>query len=92
MANLRPHRIPRTRPGAPVATLGVTSSIFCSVRSAQALPLCGFYVALVLQTLHHFGFEAVGHSAQCKAMDGTTCVMAIDVSATDLASPPAIAA
>lgn len=84
-------RVSRRVRGA-VATLGVTSSIFCSVRSSQTLPLCGFYVALVLQTLRHFGFEAAGHSAQCKAMEGPTCVMAIDVSNTDSASPPAIAA
>jgi hypothetical protein len=75
-----------------VATMGVTSSIFCSVRSSQPLPLCGFYVALVIQVLRHFGFEAVGRTAQCKAMEGTSCVMSIDFSVTGLASPPAIAA
>jgi hypothetical protein len=84
-------RVSRRVRGA-VATVGVTSSVFCNVRASQPLPLCGFYVALLVQTLRHFGVHAVAHTSQCKAMDGNTCVVAIDLSATDLVSPPAMAA
>jgi len=70
----------------------LTSSVFCSVRSAQVEPLCGFYVALVVQTLAHFGLSAAGRSERCKAVDGSTCVLAIEVREAGAASSPAIAA
>ena len=74
------------------ATVRLTSSVFCSVRESQPLPLCGFYVALVVQTLRHFGIAAAGRSEQCKAVDGTSCVLALDVLATDVATSRAMAA
>jgi hypothetical protein len=71
----------------------LTSSVFCSVRSAQAFPLCGFYVALLVQTLGHFGLAASGRTERCKAVDGPACVLALDIrEAGTAASPPAMAA
>jgi hypothetical protein len=74
------------------ATVKLTASVFCSVRASQPSPLCGFYVALVVATLKHFGIAAVGHSTQCRAVEGPTCVLTFDVSATDATASPALAA
>jgi hypothetical protein len=71
----------------------LTSSVFCSVRAAQPVPLCGFYVALVVQTFAHFGFAATGRTAHCRAMEGASCVLAIELAQPGAqVSPPAIAA
>jgi hypothetical protein len=74
------------------ATVKLTASVFCSVRASQPSPLCGFYVALVVETLKQFGIAAVGHSTQCRAVEGPTCVLTFDVSATDATVSPALAA
>jgi hypothetical protein len=74
------------------ARLEVKASVFCSVRDAHATPLCGFYAALAVRSLAHFGIPASAHVEQCRAMRGPACVLALDLGARESAPIPAIAA
>jgi hypothetical protein len=74
------------------ARFEVRSSLFCSVREAQPEPLCGFYVAVAVETLRHFGMQAHGSVEQCRAMHGATCVMRLELSNAEIVPNPAIAA
>jgi hypothetical protein len=80
----------RVRGGS--ARVQVSSSLFCSARAAQPLPLCGFYLALVVRTCHHLGVTASARSESCRAIDGSPCVIVVDLSRTESVPPPALAA
>jgi hypothetical protein len=74
------------------ATVDVHASLFCSVRGAAAAPLCGFYVAMIVETLHQFGIGAFGRVAHCHAVGGGPCVFTIDLAGAASAADPAMAA
>jgi hypothetical protein len=74
------------------AELAVTGSLFCAVREAPRAPLCGFYLAAVLELLTRFGVTAGGRVAGCRAIDGTQCIIMLDWSGTEEAPAPAVAA
>jgi hypothetical protein len=61
------------------AYLEVKSSLFCTVRDKQSMPLCGFYAASMQETLRAFGVPARGRPERCRAVDGAICVMAVDL-------------
>jgi hypothetical protein len=61
------------------ASLEVQSSLFCTVRDRQSMPLCGFYAATTAEALRAFGVPATGRPERCRAVDGATCVMAIEL-------------
>jgi hypothetical protein len=73
------------------ARLSVTASLFCTVREQQPLPLCEFYVAAAKEILAGFGLPARAHIDHCRAVEGTSCVIALDMSGTG-AADSAIAA
>lgn len=74
------------------ARLEVRSSLFCSVREVQTMPLCGFYVAVAVETLRHFGVQAQGSVEQCRAMHGGTCIMRLELTNAESVPDPALAA
>jgi hypothetical protein len=74
------------------ATVDVQASLFCSVRGAAAAPLCGFYVAMMVETLHQFGIGALGRVVHCHAVVGGPCVFTIDLAGAASAADPAMAA
>jgi hypothetical protein len=75
------------------ARFDVTESLFCTVRERQTLPLCGFYQAVVSETLAGFGLRAVAQIASCHAIEGGACVIALDhLSGTTVEVDRAIAA
>lgn len=74
------------------ALLDVTASLFCTVRERQRLPLCAFYEAVAAGTLARFGLRAVAQIERCHAVEGALCVIALDLSGTNTAADPAIAA
>lgn len=74
------------------ARVEVTASLFCSVRDAQAAPLCGFYMAVAVETLHLFDLGAVARIERCRAVQGATCLVAIDLANAESATDPALAA
>jgi hypothetical protein len=61
------------------AYIDVESSFFCSVRDKQPAPLCNFYAAATAEALRAFGVSARGRAERCRAVDGATCSMAIDL-------------
>jgi hypothetical protein len=61
------------------AFLEVQASLFCTVRDKQSMPLCGFYAATTAEALREFGVPATGRPERCRAVDGTICVMAIEL-------------
>jgi hypothetical protein len=66
------------------AALDVKESIFCAVRDVQKLPLCGFYAAAAAETLAILGLPARAQVESCHAVQGGTCVIALDLSGVDV--------
>ena len=81
---------PQVRRGR--AWLHVKSSLFCTVRDPQPLPLCGFYAAVAVEVLRRFGVTATARVDQCHAMRSPSCRVALELSSVDVAPDPAIAA
>lgn len=49
------------------ASVDLRGSLFCEVREASVLPLCGFYAAAIARTLHHFSLRAEARVNACRA-------------------------
>jgi predicted hydrocarbon binding protein len=81
----------RARIAGDAAKLEVDPSLFCAVRGASEVPLCGFYAALVVETLRQFNIGATGRLETCRSMGAPVCVILLDVSLNG-AVPPAVAA
>jgi hypothetical protein len=66
------------------ASVELRGSLFCEVRQASALPLCGFYAAAIARVLQLFAIAAQAEVLECRA-SGTRrgCVLAVA-----LAAPP----
>lgn len=62
------------------AHLEVKYSIFCTVRGAQKLPMCGFYASAAAAALEMFDLPARVAIERCLAVDGSSCLIGIDVS------------
>lgn len=74
------------------ATLRVEASVFCSVREQATTPLCGFYRALVAETLRTFQITAATKIESCHAVSSGSCVLSIDLQDRDQLVEPARAA
>jgi hypothetical protein len=61
------------------ARVDVERSVFCAVREPHALPLCGFYLAAMIETLEQFGLPATGRVDTCRAARGSACQFTIDL-------------
>jgi hypothetical protein len=81
-----------TRVRRNAARVEVVSSLFCSVREMQPTPLCGFYVAVAVETLRQFAIGAVGRTERCRAVGGSTCLVVLELSDREIAQDPALAA
>ena len=68
------------------ARLDVRSSLFCRVRETPSLPLCDFYRAAAAEVLGRLGLPANARIESCHAIDGTTCVVMLDLSECDTPS------
>jgi len=49
------------------ASVDLRGSLFCEVREASVLPLCGFYAAAIRRVLYLFGLRAEAHVSECRA-------------------------
>ena len=60
------------------ASVDLRGSLFCEVREASPLPLCGFYAAAVARVLKHFALPAEVQVSECRA-SGTrkACALAV---------------
>jgi hypothetical protein len=74
------------------ARVEVTSSLFCEVREVHAAPLCGFYLALIVETLRQFDVGAHGRLEQCHAVSGGPCVVTLELLEAVASPAPAVAA
>jgi hypothetical protein len=81
-----------TRCSRTSATIELRASLFCAVREAQATPLCGFYLAAVVETLRRFDIGAGGRIERCHAIDGASCVIVLTLAGAAVVSDPAMAA
>ncbi len=63
-----------------VASVDLRGSLFCEVREASVLPLCGFYAAAIARVLHLFGLRAEARVTECRAAGRRKgCLMAVVV-------------
>lgn len=72
--------------------LDVRSSLFCAVRERQALPLCGFYAAVAVETLKRFNLASQARIDECRAVTGGSCVVTLKLVDAGQAIDPALAA
>ena len=49
------------------ASVDLRGSLFCEVREASALPLCGFYASAIAHVLQLFSLRADGQVSECRA-------------------------
>src|SRR6185295_10835918 len=54
------------------ASVDLRGSLFCEVREASVLPLCGFYAAAIVRVLHLFALRADAHVSECRAATGSS--------------------
>jgi bacteriochlorophyll 4-vinyl reductase len=50
-----------------VASVDLRGSLFCEVREASMLPLCGYYAAAIARVLQHFSLRADARVNECRA-------------------------
>lgn len=53
-----------------VTAIDLRGSLFCEVREASALPLCGFYAAAISRVLELFGLTGAAQVDVCRASGG----------------------
>ncbi len=75
------------------ASVDLRGSLFCEVREASALPLCGFYAAALARVLQLFAIDAQLQVVECRA-SGTRkgCMFAIALSPPPVVEVPEHAA
>lgn len=64
-----------TRVRRGTATVDLRGSLFCEVREASVLPLCGFYTAAIARVLHLYALSSEVRVEQCRASGGRGCQM-----------------
>jgi hypothetical protein len=63
-----------------IASVDLRGSLFCEVREASVLPLCGFYASAIARVLQLFAFPAEARVSECRAAGGTRgCQMLVHV-------------
>lgn len=73
-----------------VATVDLRGSLFCEVREASVLPLCGFYASAITRVLRLFGLRAEARVTECRAAGGRKgCLMAVVVQGAAADEPAA---
>jgi hypothetical protein len=74
------------------ATIDLRGSLFCEVREASAMPLCGFYASAIARVLHLFGLQAEARVHECRATSrGKGCRITVDVRGAKTTEPAAAA-
>jgi hypothetical protein len=70
------------------ASVDLRGSLFCEVREASILPLCGFYASAIARVLHLFALRADARVNECRAAGGRKgCLMSVVVSGTRVDEP-----
>lgn len=72
------------------ASVDLRGSLFCEVREASVLPLCGFYASAFARVLHLFALEADATVQECRAAGARQgCLMSIAVQGSQTREPAA---
>jgi bacteriochlorophyll 4-vinyl reductase len=80
--------IVRVRRGT--ASIDLRGSLFCEVREASVLPLCGFYAAAIARVLQLFAVRADARVNECRAAGGRKrCLMSIELRGASVDEPAA---
>ena len=63
------------------ASIDLRGSLFCEVREASVLPLCGFYASAIARVLQLFALRADARVNECRAAGGRKgCLLSVVVS------------
>jgi len=74
------------------ASIDLRGSLFCEVREASILPLCGFYASAIGRVLHHFDLRADAKVSECRAAGGRKgCLLSVVVLGENADQPAAAA-
>lgn len=76
-----PRSLAVTRLRRGVATIEVRGSLFCDVRHASAVPLCGYYAVAFARILERFDLSARARVDTCRAAGGPVCILSVVVGA-----------
>ncbi len=72
------------------ASVDLRGSLFCEVREASQLPLCGFYAAAITRVLEHFALRADARVDECRAGGRRKgCLLCVVVAADNAGEPAA---
>jgi hypothetical protein len=72
------------------ASVDLRGSLFCEVREATVLPLCGFYASAIVRVLDLFALQANASVSACRAAGGSKgCLMSVVVSPSQVDEPAA---
>jgi len=70
------------------ASIELRGSLFCEVREATMLPLCGFYASAIARVLQHFRLRADARVNECRAAGGRKgCQLRVVVDGTPGTEP-----
>jgi hypothetical protein len=74
------------------ASVDLRGSLFCEVREATEVPMCGFYASAMARMLEHFALRAEAHVHECRAASrGKRCRLNIEVHRAGEGEPAAAA-
>ncbi len=74
------------------ASVDLRGSLFCEVREASVLPLCGFYASAIVRVFQLFALRADAQVSECRAAGrGKGCTMSVVVSNAAVDGPAAAA-
>jgi hypothetical protein len=72
------------------ASIDLRGSLFCEVREASLLPLCGFYTSAIARVLHLFALKAEASVNECRAAGGRKgCMLRVELQGTAADEPAA---
>jgi hypothetical protein len=72
------------------ASIDLRGSLFCEVREATTVPLCGFYASAIARVLHRFDLRADAQVHECRASSrGRTCRLNVEVHGARTREPAA---
>lgn len=72
------------------ASVDLRGSLFCEVREASVLPLCGFYASAIARVLHLFALRADAHVSECRAGGRRKgCLLSVNVKGASVDAPAA---
>lgn len=74
------------------AVVDIRGSLFCVVREATDVPLCGFYAAAITRFLRLFDLEADAQVSRCRASGAHGCILSVVVRGAPTATTSPVAA